>query len=253
MQIAISNLPFMGFRDAELIKLAINNNYDIEVFYEFGTDVYWDTLLEPLAQTNVKISVHAPCVSVNLADIEDKNWLKIYRDTIAFAKRYKAEFVVLHTNEGWQGDKMQVRKLVEERILQIATLAQTANVKLLIENVGLITKGNLLYDFEEYCELLDRFPTCGALIDTGHANVNSWQLAILLEKLGERVQAMHLHDNDGCGDTHLCIGQGKISWSECLQAAKLYTPQAKLVLEYAEISKLDLPKHLEALRSQYKI
>lgn len=253
MQTAISNLPFMGFRDAAFIELALRYNYDIEIFYEFGTDYYWDSLLQPLQTNTSKISVHAPCVSVNLADIEDKNWFKTYRDTILFAQRHKAEFVVLHTNEAWQGDRRFTQQLVEERLLQIVTFAQDKNVPILIENVGLVCKNNLLYDFAEYCALLERFPTCGSLIDTGHAYVNGWDIAGVVAKLGTRIKALHLHDNDGYGDTHLCIGEGSIGWDSCLEAVKQHAPQAKLVLEYSCMSAQAFPQHLDDLCSKYGI
>lgn len=253
MQIAISNLPFMGFRDAELIKLAVENDYDIEIFYEFGTDCYWDAMLKSVVGTNVKISVHAPCVCVNLADESDENWFKIYKDTILFAQKYQAEFVVVHTNEAWQGDAKRVQQLVEERLLQIVTFAKSKQVQILIENVGLVSKNNLLYDFDDYCKLLERFPSCAALLDTGHAHVNGWDLPSVMAKLGERVRALHLHDNDGQGDTHLCIAAGSIGWDSCLAAVKEHAPQAKLVLEYTSIAAKAIPEHLNELRKKYAL
>lgn len=253
MQIAISNLAFGSFRDQELIELAKQNNYDLELFYEFGNNYYWDKLLQPLAATNIKLSVHAPCVAVNLADPNDKTWFRIYKDTILFAQSYQAEFVVVHTNEDWQGDKEYVQRLVEERLLQILAFAQSKRVEILIENVGLKTKNNLLYDFEDYCKLLERFSSCGSLIDTGHAHVNAWDLPTVIANLGKRIKALHLHDNNGDGDTHMCIAAGNICWEGCFAAVKQYAPQAKLVLEYSCISAKELSSHIGELRDKYAL
>lgn len=253
MQLAISNLSFTGFGDTELVKLVREHNYDLEIFYEFGTDYYWQQLLANLKGSGVKLSVHAPCVCVNLADPEDQDWFNVYKKTILFAKQYDAEFVVVHTNEGWQGERLRIQQLVEERLLQIVSFAQAQNILLLIENVGLISKDNLLYDFAEYQRLLALFPGCGALIDTGHAHINGWQLPVVLEVLAERVQALHLHDNCGSADSHECIGQGSICWHSCFAAVKQYTPQAKLVLEYGNIQVPELLRHLLELKCKYTL
>ena len=50
MQWAVSDLAFGGFNKKYLSGLPLT--YNIEFFYEFGTDHYWDTVLLPLAQNN---------------------------------------------------------------------------------------------------------------------------------------------------------------------------------------------------------
>lgn len=73
MQWAVSDLAFAGFNKKYLSGLPLT--YNIEFFYEFGTDHYWDTVLLPLAQNNKEkrtFSIHGPCVAVNLADSGDE-------------------------------------------------------------------------------------------------------------------------------------------------------------------------------------
>lgn len=68
MQWAVSDLAFAGFNKKYLSGLPLS--YNIEFFYEFGTDHYWDAVLLPLAQNNREkrtFSMHGPCVAVNLA------------------------------------------------------------------------------------------------------------------------------------------------------------------------------------------
>ena len=48
MKIAVSDLPFAGFRIKELLKLPIE--YGVEFFYEFGKNYYWDKILPPIAK-----------------------------------------------------------------------------------------------------------------------------------------------------------------------------------------------------------
>lgn len=243
----------MGFRDAELLKFLRTHTYDLELFYEFGTDYYWESVLSQVDSERIRLSVHAPCMCVNLANPNDRNWFRVYKDTILFAKKYQAEFVVVHTNEAWMGDKLRVQRLVEERVLHIVTFAREQGVRLLIENVGLVSKNSLLYDWEDYQALLDRFSDCGALIDTGHAYINGWDLVTVVRTLGERMQAMHLHDNDGQEDLHRCISHGDICWESLLAAVAAYAPQTKLVLEYSNISGIQLGEHIEELKCKYSL
>ena len=61
MQWAVSDLAFAGFNKKYLSGLPLT--YNIEFFYEFGTDHYWDTVLLPLAQNNKEkrtFSIHGP-------------------------------------------------------------------------------------------------------------------------------------------------------------------------------------------------
>ena len=46
MKFSVSDLPFGSFSKAFLKALPMQ--YDIEIFYEFGTDHYWDYVLKDL-------------------------------------------------------------------------------------------------------------------------------------------------------------------------------------------------------------
>ena len=173
MQWAVSDLAFGGFNKKYLSGLPLT--YNIEFFYEFGTDHYWDTVLLPLAQNNKEkrtFSIHGPCVAVNLADSSDEYYLKAYVQTFTYAQKIKAEFVVVHTNEIYHGEVAAVKELVYQRLAEVISLAQSYGVQVVIENVGLRPCGSLLFDFEEYLALFERYPQALALLDTGHAHVN---------------------------------------------------------------------------------
>lgn len=252
MKFSISDLAFAGFKNSALEHLPLE--YGIEIFYEFGTDYYWDARCEKfLADRDADLSIHAPCVAVNLADAKDFNYLEVYRRTLAYAQRQKAAFVVLHTNENWTGDRANVTILVEKRLKEILALAKMHNVKVLVENVGLRTNGTLLYDWEQYLELLAKFPQAGALIDLGHAHVNGWDISNVLEVLQSQIKAVHLHDNSGMADEHLPIGEGSIDWQSYFCMAQKVIPAAVQVLEYKDIRLSSLLKHLEMIKTKYNV
>lgn len=252
MKFSISDLAFAGFKNSALENLP--TEYGIEIFYEFGTDNYWDArCTKLLADRKVGLSIHAPCVAVNLANPKEFNYLEVYRQTLAYAQKQKASFVVLHTNEQWFGNRDDVTSLIEKRLKEILALAKMHHVKVLIENVGLRTNGTLLYDWEQYLELLAKFPQTGALIDLGHAHINDWNIIEVLEVLQSQIKAVHLHDNNGMADQHLPIGEGSIDWQDYFCKAKEVTPEAVQVLEYNDISLSGLLKHVEMIKTRYDV
>lgn len=236
MQLSLSNLAFTGF-DGYALK-NISECLGLEIFYEFGNDLYWDTLLKQIfaERLQYRLSLHGPCIATNLADPTDSHYLAQYQQALELAGRWKANFIVVHTNEAFQGDKQVAQDLVVKRLQELVTMAKNYPVQLAIENVGLRNKGTLLFDWNDYCNLLAAFPFAGALLDTGHAHVNGWQLPQVIEQLGPRLTACHLHDNYGTTDDHRPIGQGNIPWQAVFAAIRTCCPEATLVFEYAHVN-----------------
>lgn len=134
-------------------------------------------------------------------------------------------------------------------------LAEGYGVQVVIENVGLRTKGNVLFTLPEYLELFKEFPQAMALIDTGHAHVNGWNLAEVVEALGSRLLACHVHDNDGNGDDHLPVGQGNIDWEAYFGAVKKFAPESTQVFEYCCGFKTtaELEARIAELKAKYSL
>ena len=251
MKFEVSDLLFAGFPKYAMRDLS--KEYGIEFFDEFGKGYYWDN--EVAAWGTRSLSIHGPCVAVNLADKSHKNYAKIFAKTFAYAKKIKAGFVVVHTNEGWSGEREQVQNLVIRRLRNVLELGEQYGVQVLIENVGLRPKQSLLFDLPEFMALLDVFPQAGVLLDTGHAHVNGWDIPAVIKTLGKRLVACHLHDNSGQGDEHLPIGQGSIAWEAYFKAIKKHAPKSIQVLEYCRgfESAAGLEQHIEELKTQYNL
>lgn len=62
--------------------------------------------------------------------------------------------------------------------------------------------------------IMERYPEkyLGICYDSGHANASAGERMALLEKNKMRLQALHLHDNDGNGDLHQPPFYGTINW-----------------------------------------
>jgi sugar phosphate isomerase/epimerase len=245
MKFAISNLSFGGFNYLTSQKLP--SAMGLEIFYEFGDDHYWEAVIQQAyAERPVQgLSLHGPCVGVNLAEAGHSHYLSAYERFFKFAARWDADFVVVHTNECYGENSVRVRSRVKHRLERLCSLAAAYDVSLLVENVGLAAKHNLLFDWEEYYSLLAEFPQAGALLDTGHAHMNGWDLAKVVQRLGTRLRACHIHDNDGTADQHLCIGCGNIGWESFFLAIQGSVADMTLVFEYANV---DLNMMLENIR-----
>ena len=112
MKFSVSDLPFGSFSKAFLKALPMQ--YDIEIFYEFGTDHYWDYVLKDLKSKNGverRFSIHGPCVAVNLADPNDTAYLEVYEKTFAYAAKINAAFVVATKRGAWAEKNWRCRSL----------------------------------------------------------------------------------------------------------------------------------------------
>jgi len=251
MKFALSNLSFGGFNYLTAHKLP--EKMGLEIFYEFGHDHYWDAIIqEAYAERPVQgMSLHGPCVGVNLAEASHEHYLVAYERFFRFAAKWDADFVVMHTNEKFLEDPARARSRVKHRLERLLSLAAAYDVNLLVENVGLAAKDNLLFDWDEYLALLDDFPQAGALLDTGHAHMNGWNIATVVQKLGARLQACHIHDNDGSADQHLYVGRGSIDWSGFFQAVRDSAADMTLVFEYANTDLAGALKNIKKVTKKY--
>lgn len=251
MQVTISDLLFPGFTKFQLRNL--NEAYGIEFFYEFGKDYYWNEELEAWGKRS--LSIHGPCVAINLADPTHIDYVHVFNKTFAYAQKCGAEFVVVHTNELWTGEIKAIQEMVIKRLENIMLLAAKYDVTVAIENVGLRTKNSVLFDWHEFVKLFERFPQACALLDVGHAHVNGWDIPNTVRVLGDRLVACHVHDNDGNGDAHLPVGQGNVDWNGYFDVVKECAPNAVQVMEYccgfADTAALEA--HLDELKKEYSL
>ena len=105
--IAISDLLFPAFE--KYMLRALPETFGMEFFVEFGPVEYWRALLPQFNIQSRAISLHGPCVTVNLANPDDTQYLSRYEKDITFGKEINAHFIVIHTNEQWSGNKEDVQ------------------------------------------------------------------------------------------------------------------------------------------------
>lgn len=172
---------------------------------------------------------------------ERKAVLQAFRDTARYYHALGAHSVVMHTNQRVipPAEKTDLQQNAIETAIEMASIADGAGMKLLIENVGESIFSNLLFDQEEFIELFHRLPsTVGCLLDVGHAIINGWDIPKVVETLGDRIEAYHLHNNDGKGDIHRPMFEEGMKYSpeefrHLFRQMEQHTPNADWILEYA--------------------
>jgi sugar phosphate isomerase/epimerase len=188
-----------------------------------GFHLRMDSLSRMLNAKGVGYSVHVPVWEANItsecAHIREAV-LESYRRSIEFASMVDARYVVVHP--GWCSDvhfdKAVARRRSGDAIRSLADFNEAYGLRLLVENIGNVKAS--LFDEGQFAAFLEGFPaSVGYIVDVGHAHMNGWDIPRLLAALGDRLYAMHLHDNDGSRDAHAPLGSGTVDWRKVVAAA----------------------------------
>ena len=90
---------------------------------------------------------------------------------------------------------------------ELMPVLEKYGVRIAVENTASDT-------FEEIAALMREYPPerLGITYDSGHGNIAEGRGLDLLEPLKDRLQALHLNDNDGSGDQHQPPFMGTVDW-----------------------------------------
>lgn len=104
-------------------------------------------------------------------------------------------------------------------------------------------------DMEEACRYIDELnaiagETCFAFcMDIGHLLILGIDPCNALEAVGHRVEALHVHDNDGWGDDHTAPFLGVCNWSRFIKGLRSIGYKGNISFETAPINRA-FPKEL---------
>ena len=159
---------------------------------------------------------------------------KIYENCIRLCGAVKIPYLVIHgISRAYNGADMTRREMMEKNIglysSMISAIKETG-VMVLLENI-FWDLDEKFYDAtcsdpDEAVELIDTLndiagEECfGLCFDVGHCNLLRWEMSSYIRKLGKRIKALHLHDNDGRGDWHGFPGSGTVNWKELCNLLK---------------------------------
>lgn len=236
------------FEDYDLLESLCRGLAPYMVGVELGTS--WDKLPDFNQRLDRQMSrfqqypvtIHAPFVEISGApDSEERRIMDAAFDrAFRWYHEFRATSMVMHTHEKAvdpaQAETMRANSL--SAILSVAERASREGVHLTVENVGYPGKHNVLFDQEQWVALFDRLPEeVGALLDTGHALANGWDLFSVVEQLGPRLRGYHLHNSVFGKDLHRPMFEAGLAYSPEEMDALLgciarCSPDADLILEY---------------------
>lgn len=106
---------------------------------------------------------------------------------------------------------------------------------------------------EEFAQYIDSVSSkyLKACVDIGHTVLVGENPEKMIKYLGERVVALHVHDNDGSHDSHTLPFFGIIKWDEVARALKQISYSGEITLESQCFIPKDLPTHLLGDSARY--
>ena len=236
----------VNFRDYDKLLSMMRSFPDFPAGAEFGT--WWGKYADIPERLDAVIpvfkaypsTIHSPFCDICAPEGSEKQALQ--RQAFEKACRQYVELgssgMVVHTHEAAL-PKESGQALSKQRLLETHELLRSFGIPMTVENVGYPHKGNVLFDQEDFIRLFDELPEeIGALIDTGHAMLNRWDIVGVIKTLGPRIRGYHLNNNDGENDLHYPCFDSRGFYSEeemeaVIRAIARYSPEAELIIEYA--------------------
>ena len=238
----------VSFRDYKRLAEILHNCSNFPLGVELATSWSYpdfDASLEAQVETfrSVPVTLHAPFVEICGAEGSDE----LQRMESQFEKAYRwyhlfgATSMVMHTHEKKvpPSERKWMQQRAEAVILQTAERAREEGIHLTVENVGYPLQGNALFTQDEFISLFQHLPEdVGALVDTGHAMANGWDIPELIRAMGRRIHGFHLHNTDSLHDLHRPIYEPGWRYTPdemdaLLRCIRQYSPTADIILEYA--------------------
>lgn len=170
------------------------------------------TLIE---DAGISCSVHAPICDWNIAALSDRLRQASLKETIATIMESAdlgAETVTVHpglSSMAVNGMEARAEGLARQSIRHIDEASKEYGVTVAIENMPNVPFF-LGRTAESLSSLIDG-TDLGVCFDIGHANT-AGQVDEMIDKLGDRIVNIHIHDNNGARDEHLTIGDGNIDF-----------------------------------------
>ncbi len=211
-------------------------NIGIEVFPMFH-DPEFEGIFRPYVEEmkNMPITFHGPYFqtehSKKAGTPEYERSMAYFRQSLAYCQELQGKFVVFHHNNCKIHDKEEIMAVSRDNLTELSLLCQEKGTALVVENAGVMSRQNMLFNQDEFLEEAKRYDN-DILIDIGHAYANQWDLKQVISQLKDRIVAYHLHHNDGNQDSHLRIVDGAQDFATFLSLHQEFTPQADLILEY---------------------
>ncbi len=216
---AVHLIAEAGFRHLDVSFYDLDRNPS--PFMEDGWEAFTDELLAHGEELGVDfVQCHTPgCTN---PFYKGKRAVRLYEATVR-ALRVSARLgirnAVIHA--GWAPDLTEEESFRKNRdfLTPFIPVLEETGVTLCVENSTRVNMGEQyhFYDGETLARFVDSIghPLIAAAWDVGHAHLEGHNYPDLMA-LGDRLRALHIHDNRGSADEHLVPFTGTINMDEVM-------------------------------------
>jgi len=208
----------MGCPEPYLRRIAAHGFTHVHWCHQWDTDFLYaapeiDAILSWLH------NYHLGVTDVHASDGKEKNWLsaveyerlagiELVKNRMHFTRRLGSDVIIMHMPAAptQEPDAGRFWDRVHQTLDALAPESRRYGVRIAIENGG---PGHL----DAIAPVFEQYPAdyIGLCYDCGHGNLAGDGLD-WLDKLGNRLLAIHLHDNDGLSDQHKLPFTGTVDW-----------------------------------------
>lgn len=124
----------------------------------------------------------------------------------------------------------EMEKMNREFFSRVADFSHKYNIGVAIENMWPFIKTSPINNPDYLIDFVDSFkdPLVGMCWDTGHGNLTKGDPDLakyadqyrMITKIGKRLKALHISDNNGYDDEHILPFNGNINWFDVMRALK---------------------------------
>ena len=185
---------------------------------------------------DLKITVHAPFVDINIAYPNlflRRTALRILKRSMKHANDLNCKLWIFHPGRSTGVSLFYPNldwRLNLDAIQGLSETAREYGLQITVENLPepfpFLLKS--VEDFKRF--YMDCNCPIGLTVDIGHANVNQ-QILDFIHEFPNKIVHIHVSDNDGTFDHHQGIGWGNIQWSIIAENIKRINYKGAIILE----------------------
>ena len=247
--IADAGFECVDFNIDNLIKIKDLANGKDESIFGLGETEFLKAL-EPYAiaaaQQGLSFGqIHAPFPTYVTGDESVNQYiLEVLNKTITACGKLGCRHLIVHPAFGGYNNMLEYDDEWELNIKRYSSLIKTArknHVVICLENMFTRNRGKIFgaicSDLNEAAAYVDELneisgDKCFAFCyDTGHGLLLGKDPYASLIQLGDRVETLHIHDNDGINDEHITPYTGILDWERFLKGLKAINYSGNLSFE----------------------
>jgi sugar phosphate isomerase/epimerase len=170
---------------------------------------------------NLNYTIHCPLTDISLSSYREnvrKFSISYVEDILKISDKVNAKLIVLHP--GHNLFKYDYDKSLNSLIKSLNNLNNLQNeygIKITIENMP---SYDMFMFRSPIDEIISNLGDLGITFDIGHSFLNNNIDEFLNKDVINKISHIHIHDNNGEYDEHLCIGDGKIDFKKYMDKLK---------------------------------